>query len=304
MTETKGEYSIKSTKLKICDAGDPRRYYTQVPNMVDDSDLSVFAFRLYIHLKRVAGDEGSCWQSTETLAESCKMGMATVSRSKTELSEKGFIFIEEIKDEHHPGRAFHRITIKDLWPENSSRYQTSPQKLQTSCVEVQTSPQELKNNPIKNNINNDEEKASSSLLEKKSESKQTSTKKKKDNKEIDYSAFSEGEKYFLQAFRSKRFSNEIQYQAVKKLEEKMGFEKLKEMVDWCAKMGMDRGKAITSMESMSDKWGQKKPQQNKTGPALPRQRYRLPDGTEIWVDERERKYLTRDGDELYTGPYQ
>ena len=39
-------------------------FRVEVPNMVDDMGLSVFAVRLYLRLKRVAGDSGRCYYST------------------------------------------------------------------------------------------------------------------------------------------------------------------------------------------------------------------------------------------------
>ena len=81
------------TEYYIKDEGDLRQYYFQVPNMIDDLGLSIFAFRLYGHLKRVAGDEGICYQSTRTLANNCKMSTASVSRAKRELIYYGLINI-------------------------------------------------------------------------------------------------------------------------------------------------------------------------------------------------------------------
>lgn len=139
------------THYRVEDQGDPRRYYTQVPNMVDDAGLSPYAFRLYVHLKRVAGDDGNCWQSTGTLASACKMSAGMVTKAKIELQDKGFITIKQVAHEN-PGRAYHIISIIDLWVENSTKYkQSSPHELQSSQSELQSSPHELKNNPIKNN---------------------------------------------------------------------------------------------------------------------------------------------------------
>jgi hypothetical protein len=57
-----------------------RRYFTIIPNMVDDLGLSPYAYRLYGHFRRVAGEAGECWQSTATLAETCKMSRGVNSR--------------------------------------------------------------------------------------------------------------------------------------------------------------------------------------------------------------------------------
>src|SRR3990172_7657622 len=134
---------------QVRDEGDPRKYYTTIPNIIDDMDLSVYAYRLYGHLKRVAGDGGKCWQSTETLAKACGMGWATVSRAKTELVGKELIIIEQVKNPQG-GKDFHNITITDVWENNTIKYATSTQEGATSHQEITTSHQEIKNNPIKN----------------------------------------------------------------------------------------------------------------------------------------------------------
>ena len=154
---------------KINDAGDSRKYFMQLPNMIDDLNLSLIAFRLYIHLKRVAGENGVCYQSSDTLAKACNMGVASVVKAKKELLEARLIQLEESKEKS--GRPYHIITITDIWPDNMAKYgkinlaketQSSPHELQTSLDELQSSPHELqtspgepkknliKNNPIKN----------------------------------------------------------------------------------------------------------------------------------------------------------
>jgi hypothetical protein len=106
-------------KFLIQDEAPKRKYYTQIPHMIDDADLSPHAVRLYIHLKRIAGDDGGCWQTTEDLAKSCHMSRPTVIRSKRELKVKGFIIIEDWS-EHLRRR--HKIRIVDIWRENEERY--------------------------------------------------------------------------------------------------------------------------------------------------------------------------------------
>jgi len=144
---------------QVADRGDLRKYRTEIPNSIDDMDLSVYAFRLYVHLKRVAGDSGTCWQSTETLATSCKMSKAMVSKVKNELVDKGLIHIDEEKLERG-GRAAHHITINDIWLENfikfaghepssSDERSSSLYELPSSPHEQASSPGEIKNKPIK-----------------------------------------------------------------------------------------------------------------------------------------------------------
>jgi len=135
---------------QIRDESDPRRYYTQIPNIVDDSGLSVHAFRLYVHLKRVAGDDGSCWQSVTTLANACKMSRGIVGKARDELEIANLIKTERV-DNPHGGRDFITIVITDIWKMNMDLYTSSPGELANPLHELASSPHELKNNPIKNN---------------------------------------------------------------------------------------------------------------------------------------------------------
>jgi hypothetical protein len=96
-----------------------RRYYTQIPNIVDDSILSVSAIRLYLHIKRIAGDNGVCTESQATLAKRCRMTGRTIVRAKYELHDGLFIKIEHVIKGGHPAHVIH---IRDIWEENEETY--------------------------------------------------------------------------------------------------------------------------------------------------------------------------------------
>lgn len=129
-------------KTRARDRSSLRHYRIELPNLIDDLGLSVYAFRLYVHLKRVAEDEGSCWQSARTLATVCNMSSGKVSEAKDELAQKGLIA-------RHPkilrGGVGDDITIVDIWPLNFKHYapesgapQESDHHTITSDVEVIT----------------------------------------------------------------------------------------------------------------------------------------------------------------------
>lgn len=102
--------------MKLFDNSNDRKYFFIVPNILDDLNLSAHAFRLYCHLKRVAGENGECWQSTNTISKKCNMGMATVSKAKKELLKNGLI--EIIKTKSKRGKNSHTISIVDVWAAN------------------------------------------------------------------------------------------------------------------------------------------------------------------------------------------
>ena len=108
-----------------------------LPNLIDDMNLDPYAFRLYVHLRRVAGEKGACWQSTDTLAETCNMSAGAVSNAKKELAERGLITIEQRAKN---GTHYHHITITDIWKQNFAAF---------SPDESTLSPDETKKNHVK-----------------------------------------------------------------------------------------------------------------------------------------------------------
>ena len=100
---------------RVRDESTLHTYRTELPNIIDDMDLSVYAFRLYAHLKRRAGDTGECWEGTRKLAETCKMSIGQVSKAKQELKDRGLILITQRKTASGPGD---EIAIIDIWPLN------------------------------------------------------------------------------------------------------------------------------------------------------------------------------------------
>lgn len=96
-----------------------RPYRIELPNLVDDLDLSPYAFRLYVHIKRVAGVNGSCYEGGRKLAERCRMSTGQVSAAKKELIEKGLI-VRGRKETR--GGFVDEFTPVDLWQQNYDRY--------------------------------------------------------------------------------------------------------------------------------------------------------------------------------------
>ncbi len=54
---------------------------TEIPNCVLECGLNPNQLAVYIEVKKVAGDQGSCFKSIDAIAESCVMSRSTVQRS-------------------------------------------------------------------------------------------------------------------------------------------------------------------------------------------------------------------------------
>jgi len=122
----------------------PHRYYTEIPNIIlDQYNLSLSAFRLYVHLKRVAADAGLCWQSQSTLAAACHLSLPVIRKAKRELESAGLIIIRDVPNQHG-GRKHHEIAIVDIWQANVDYY-ASKGKILTLHKGKNLTP---KNNPM------------------------------------------------------------------------------------------------------------------------------------------------------------
>lgn len=137
---------------EINDLSSLHRYRTEIPNLIDEMDLSVYAFRLYVRLKRVAGDGGKCFYSTRQLAEQCRMSVGAVSNAKQELIEKDLIRIDRSGDWDRDN-----ITLVDVWPANFAYYAQEKQEVPCSPHEQNTpivcSPHEQKDSQPVHHMN-------------------------------------------------------------------------------------------------------------------------------------------------------
>ena len=153
-TQEEHTYNIKDES--------PHDYFSQIPNVVDELNLTPYAFRLYAHLRRVAGENGKCWQSTTTLSESCRMSAGSVSSAKRELEET-FPPLIRVTSKMGDRGIYHEITITDIWIINHDFFtgesvhlvksppKRSPSEPERSPSEPERSPSETKKNTIKNN---------------------------------------------------------------------------------------------------------------------------------------------------------
>lgn len=133
---------------------DERRYFSMIPNLIDEMGLSPYAVRLYLRIKRRASDTGACFESTGNLAAGCGMSTGAVSKAKKELAKAGLIRIEKRKGPHGP---YDNITIVDIWKQNIEYFKPSP-------CEGLPSQGETKKNPFKLERKNKKTKADAAAI--------------------------------------------------------------------------------------------------------------------------------------------
>ncbi|MBN1372934.1 MAG: helix-turn-helix domain-containing protein [Anaerolineaceae bacterium] len=108
--------------LIIAENAEPR-FFTMLPNLVDDLPLSTVAFRLYAHYKRVTGegDGGACWESSERICKRLCISKSTLTRARKELEKWGLVSSEK--------RSFHGefpsvvVKVKNIWTANNAVYE-------------------------------------------------------------------------------------------------------------------------------------------------------------------------------------
>ena len=98
-----------------------RKYFSMIPHLIDDLGLSPSAVRLYLHYIRVAGENGVCWQSVRTIAKVCRMSGDSVLRARRELDDNNLIFVYH-QNPNGKRRGSIRVSIRDIWVDNISRY--------------------------------------------------------------------------------------------------------------------------------------------------------------------------------------
>jgi hypothetical protein len=111
---------MRDTHQHVRDHGHPRKYWTQVPNLVDDSDLSPYARTVYLHYLRISGRQDSCEETTRETAEHCCMSRSSVANARAELTCKGWIEVENLGT--YGRGADQVIHLLDRWGENMARY--------------------------------------------------------------------------------------------------------------------------------------------------------------------------------------
>lgn len=106
-------------KNRVADKSTMHRYRIELPILIDDLDLSVYEFRLYVRFKRRSGDGGSCYEGARSLAKACGMSAGQVAKAKKGLEEKGLI---RIGTKQTRGGQTDDVTLVDIWPRNFRAY--------------------------------------------------------------------------------------------------------------------------------------------------------------------------------------
>jgi hypothetical protein len=156
----------QADEVVLQDASSERSFFTILPNIVLKLGLSPYALTLYIHFKKVTGEEerGVCFKNSATLVSESGLSAGSISKAKRELERpraeldgKALITIEERK-KRGGGKPQHHIRLTDIWAVNIAAFAKpeaispnegtiSSGEIARSRGEIAISPREIKKNP-------------------------------------------------------------------------------------------------------------------------------------------------------------
>ncbi len=123
-------------KLKIIDNSGDKKYFAMIPYYIINHS-SAYEQSLYLVMKRIASEEGTCWASAITISKIMKVSPNTVRKYRDKLLKRGWIRIIGNKGKTKPTYEFE---IVDLWKLNMDYYakkesSTSEQSIKESSAD-------------------------------------------------------------------------------------------------------------------------------------------------------------------------
>ena len=106
-------------QFTVSDGSNDRDYFTIIPNYILNHS-TIYDRSLYITLKRIVGEKGTCWMTTRNLAEKTGMSAGQVSKSLKYLLDKGWI--QQIGKRDGKTKPINEYRIVDIWHLNSEYY--------------------------------------------------------------------------------------------------------------------------------------------------------------------------------------
>lgn len=111
--------------MKIEDNSGDRKYFTIIPNYILNHSTH-WDREVYIQMKRIAGETGTCWVSQKNLADRCGFSVNRVKQSITYLVDHKWIKKIGTKPVNTKGgkQSVNEYVIVDLWNTNNEFYKS------------------------------------------------------------------------------------------------------------------------------------------------------------------------------------
>mgnify|MGYP001589019126 CR=1 FL=1 len=108
-------------KFKVLDESGDRKYFTIIPNYIVNHSTP-YEQAIYLYMKRVAGETGTCWMSAQSIGKKLGISRSTVSIYRDKLVKRGWIQIIGIKKTGITQQKTPEYRIVDLWELNANFY--------------------------------------------------------------------------------------------------------------------------------------------------------------------------------------
>lgn len=124
-------------KFKISEEPSDRRFFTIVPNYVINHSTP-YERSIYLYMKRLAGEHGSCWASNQTIAEHEGCSRNTVAKYIKQLVKRGWIKQVGYRSVGQTKQKVAEYRIVDLWDQNNQFYAKKKVSNNDSFVPIKT----------------------------------------------------------------------------------------------------------------------------------------------------------------------
>jgi len=112
---------MKNDNFKIKDASNDRKYFAMIPYFVVNHSCA-YEQSLYLVMKRIASEEGTCWASPQTIAKMMDVAPNTVRKYRKKLEQRGWIRKIGSRPIGKTNQITHEYEIVDLWKLNIDFY--------------------------------------------------------------------------------------------------------------------------------------------------------------------------------------
>lgn len=118
-------------RFKIIDESGDHKYFTIIPNYIVNHS-TVYEQAIYLYMKRVAGESGTCWTSAQEIAKHLNCSRNTIAKYRDKLLQRGWVEVIGKKGKTKPTCEYR---IVDLWKLNTDYYVKNHTKKDSSSGE-------------------------------------------------------------------------------------------------------------------------------------------------------------------------
>lgn len=110
--------------MKIIDESGDKKYFTIIPNYILNHS-TLWDREVYVQMKRITGEDGTCWTSRKTLSKQCGMSIRRLDKSLLYLIEHKWIKKIGVKKINTKGgeQDVNEYRVADLWKLNIDYYE-------------------------------------------------------------------------------------------------------------------------------------------------------------------------------------